>query len=166
MAKFILVVPTITFTAFADTTNFTNNAWSAIQGGTATQLVYCTEIFFGGQATASAPTYIQLARHSTVLATAALAAGASQEPNHPSTANLATMPLVATGATTQPQADVNAKLGSYAFNAFGGLVRKSWNFMEGPALLGNTASLGEMGLNAYTGSTSALLGHHWEYEPL
>lgn len=168
MAKWSFVVKTFTPTAVADTTNFTDAAHASIQGGSSTQLVNILEVFLGGQATASAPALVQLARHSTVGVTlTALAGPNSVEQYHPSTAVLAAPVLPFVASTTKPQADANAKLHDLSFNAFGGLIRKTWNPGEGPIILGNTASFGELGINGFTGSSaSALMGGHIEFEPL
>ena len=85
-------------------------------------------------------------------ATAALAAP-------PSTFNKA--------ATNKPQR--SATLGgllNLSFNAFGGIVR--WVAAPGEeiSMVGNTASLGEVSLSAFTGGTAGLLGAHMIYEPL
>ena len=166
MARSIFTVATFTPTAVADTTNFTDAAHMSIKGGSSTQSVEILEVFLGGQATASAPAIVQLARHSTVGATlTALAGPNSDEPSDPASAALAAPVLPFVASTTKPQADANAKLGNYSFNAFGGLVRKQWNPGEGPKILGNTASFGELGINGFTGSNaSATMGGHIEYE--
>lgn len=167
MARLVFVVPTWTPVAVADGANFTDAGHMSIQGGSATQRTNITEVYCGGGATASAPTLLQLARHSTVGGTlTALAGPNSQEPNDPATAALAAPVVPFIASTTKPQADANAKLSSFAFNAFGGLVRKQWNPGEGPSMLGASASFGELGLNAYTGGTPGVMGSHIEYETL
>jgi hypothetical protein len=52
-----------------------------------------------------------------------------------------------------------------SFNAFGGIVR--WVAAPGQeiGMLGNTASLGEISLSAYTGGTPGLMGSHFILEP-
>ena len=167
MARIIFTVPSWTPVAVADTTNMTDAGHVSIKGGSTTQVTNLLEVYCGGLATASANMPIQLARHSTVGATlTALAGPNSEEPSNPATAALAAPALPYVASTTKPQADANAKLGSYAFNAFGGLVRKQWNSGEGPSLLGNTASFGELGLNCFTGGTVGLMASHFEYESL
>lgn len=168
MARRIFTVPTFTPTAVADTTNFTDAAHMSIQGGSATQRVNILEVKLGGQATASAVGIIQLARHSTVGATLTALAGPNTDAaSDPATAALAapTVPFVA--STTKPQASATLKLGDYSFNAFGGLIRKTWNPGEGPSIFGASASFGELGINGFTGSSaSAAMGGHIEYETL
>ena len=167
MSRWTVVIPTWTPTAVADTTAFTSGGHVSIQGGTSTQRVNILEVFCGGAAAAGAPMFLQLARHSTVGATlTALAGPNSIEPRDPAATALANPPAPFVASTTQPQADANAKLDSFAFNAFGGLVRKTWNPGEGPIIQGNAASSGELGLNAFTGGTVGLMGSHIEYEPL
>jgi hypothetical protein len=167
MARRIFTVPTWSAVAVGDGSNFTDAQHVSIKGGSGTQRVMILELYCGGLGTSSAPSILQLARHSVVGATlTALAGPNSDEPSDPASADLAAPALPFVASTTKPQADANAKLGSYAVNLFGGLVRKQWNPGEGPSILGNTASFGELGLNAFTGSTTASLGTHFEYEPL
>lgn len=166
MARWSFTVPTWSCVAVADGAAFTDLQHVSIQGGSGTQRVDILEVYSGGLATASAPLILQLARHSTVGATlTALAGPNSVEQLDPATAALAAPVLPFVASTTKPQADANAKLGSYAFNAFGGLVRKQWNPGEGPSILGNTASFGELGLNGFTGTTTGSIGSHIEFEP-
>ena len=65
MAKRSVSIPTITPTATADTTALASNTYiAAIQGGSSTQKVTILEVYMGGQAAASAPTIMVLARAS------------------------------------------------------------------------------------------------------
>ena len=54
---------------------------------------------------------------------------------------------------------------NFSYNAFGGIVR--YNFEQGQefSILGNTASLGEASLSAFTGGTPGLTGAHILFEP-
>lgn len=165
MANLVFVVPSWTPVAVADTTNFTDAGHMSLKGGSSTQRTKIKEVFCGGVAGSSAPTLLQLARHSTVGATlTALGSGNSEEPYKTDTAALAAPVTPFIASTTKPQADVNAKLGSFAFNAFGGAIRKEWAPGEEPNMLGNAASAGELGLNAFTGGTPGLMGSHIVYE--
>lgn len=166
MARRIVTFANFTPTAVADATNITDGTHISIQGASATQVTEILEIFLGGLATASAPTVMQLARHSQVgTGSLTLSTGASDEQLDPATAALAApaVPFTA-AATNKPQSDSAARLGSYAFNAFGGLVRNKWNPSEGPKMLGASASFGELGLNAFTGGTPGAMGGHIIYE--
>jgi hypothetical protein len=148
----------------ADTTNFTDNGYHAIQGGSSTQRINIHEVYMGGQATASAPCIMQFGRDSTVGATLTAGRLAALDP---ATAALAAPPTAFVASTTKPQR--SATLGALlnlSFNAFGGIVR--WVAAPGEeiAMLGNTASLGELSLSAFTGGTPGLMGSHIILEPL
>ena len=54
-----------------------------------------------------------------------------------------------------------------SLNAFGGVFFWRANKIEEcPSVLGNTASLGEVSLSAFTGGTPGAIGTHFIYEPL
>lgn len=155
MARWSTVVPTWTPTAVADTTNMTDNGHHTLQGGSSTQRGELREVYLGGQAGASSPTYMVLGRTSTAGATLTAARLAALDP---STAALAAPPSPYVASTTKPQR--SATLGmllALSFNAFGGIVR----WVNGPdeviSYLGNSASLGELSLNAFTGGTPGAL---------
>jgi hypothetical protein len=167
MAKRSFKSATWTPAAVADTTNFSNQGFMALQGGSSTQSVWISEIFLGGQATSSAPSLMIVARDSTVGATlTALTTGESDAALDPATAALAAPVGSFTQATTKPQRSATLGLLNLSYNAFGGIVR--WVAYPGEELklLGNTASLGEISLSAYTGGTPGLTGSHIIYEPL
>jgi hypothetical protein len=69
-------------------------------------------------------------------------------------------------ATNKPQRSSTLHLLNLSFNAFGGIVR--WVAAPGEeiSMVGNTASLGELSLSAFTGGTTGLLGAHMIYETL
>ena len=163
MAKLSANVPTWTPVAVADTTNFTDAGYQAIQGGSSTQRSQISEVFMGGQAGASSPTIMMLARDSTVGATLS---GGLLAALDPASAALAAPPVGFTTATTKPQRSSTLSLLNLSFNAFGGVVR--WVAAPGEeiGMLGNTASLGEVSLSAYTGGTPGLMGSHIVLEPL
>lgn len=167
MAKRSLQLTTGTPTATADATNLVDNTYSGIiQGGSSTQRVNILEVMETGQAGASSPTIMQLARDSTVGATISLGTNTTDAALDAATAALAAPPLVGNVCTTKPQRSATLKLLNLAFNAFGGLVR--WVAAPGEeiSIVGNTASLGEVSLSAFTGGTPGLLGSHVVYEPL
>lgn len=164
MARWTAVIPTWTPVAVADTVAMTDNGHQTIQGGSATQRGELREVYLGGQAGASSPTFMVLGRTSTVGATLTAARLAALDP---ATAALAAPPVSYAVSTTKPQR--SATLGmllNLSFNAFGGIVR----WVNGPdeiiSYLGNTASLGELSLNAFTGGTPGLLGSHIVFETL
>jgi len=168
MAKWSFEVATWTPTATADAANLTNNSYMALQGGSATQRIDVSEIYMGGQATSSSPTFMTFSRDSTVGATlTALTTGQKNAALDPATAALAAAQQPFTAATTAPQRSSTLAGLNLSFNAYGGIVR--WTAMDPTEtfrLLGNTASLGEASLSAYTGGTPGLLGSHIVYEPL
>lgn len=164
MGRWATAVPTWTPVAVADTTNMTDNGHHTLQGGSATQRGELREVYLGGQAGASAPTFMVLGRNSTVGATLTAARNAALDP---STAALVAPPLPYVASTTKPQrATASGMLLNLAFNAFGGVVR----WVNGPdeiiSYLGNTQPLGELSLNCFTGGTPGLLGSNIVFETL
>ena len=161
MGKFSANVPSWTTEAVADTTSYTDAKYIAVQGVASTR-TQISEVYVGGQATSSAPQYLLLARDSTVgltalsgVRTAALDA----------TSSAATSLAVAfSTSTTKPQRSATLSLLNLTFNAFGGIVR--WVAAPGSeiSMYGATASLGEVSLSGFTGTTAGLVGGHIIYE--
>jgi len=165
MAKRSFKVSTFTPVAVADTTNFTDAGYMGLMGGSTTQRIDISEVYLGGQATSSSPSIMLLSRDSTVQATpTALSTGNSDAALDPATAALAAPPVAFVASTTKPQRAATLGLLNLSYNAFGGIVR--WVAAPGSeiSLLGNTASLGEVSLSAYTGGTPGLTGSHIIYE--
>jgi hypothetical protein len=165
MAKWSFKKSSWTPVAVADSVNFTDGGYMGLMGGSTTQRINIGEVFMGGVAGASAPSLIVLSRDSTVQATpTALSTGESNAALDPATAALAAPQVPFTASTTKPQRSATLGLLTLPFNAFGGVVR--WAAAPGyePALLGNTASLGEVSLSAFTGGTPGLMGAHFLYE--
>ena len=164
MARWGAVVPTWTPVAVADTAAMTDAGHHTIQGGTSTQRGELRECYMGGQAGASSPSIMVLGRTSTVGATLTALRFAALDP---ATAALGTNPTSYAASTTKPQR--SATLGmllNLSFNAFGGIVRWYAGPDEVISYLGNTASLGELSLNAFTGGTPGLLGSNMVIETL
>lgn len=167
MARWSFKVGSWTTAAIADTTGLTDNNHVALQGGSSTQKLIVSEIYIGGQATSSAPNYMLFSRDSTVGATlTALTTGQSNASLDPSTAALAAPPQPFVAATTDPQRSATLGLLNLTFNAFGGIVRWTAGLGNEIGILGNTASLGECSLSAFTGSTAGAVGTHIIYETL
>lgn len=167
MAKRSFSVTTWTPVAVADNTNYTDSGYMGLMGGSTTQRLTIQEVYMGGQATASAPCIMVLARDSTVQATpTALTTGQYDAALDPSTAALAAPAVSFVASTTKPKRSTTLTLLNLSFNAFGGIVR--WVAAPGEEIgvLGNTASLGEVSLSHYTGGTPGLMGAHIVYEPL
>lgn len=167
MAVRSFTVATFTTEAVADTVNYTNNKYMGLMGGSSTQRLIIKGVTVGGQAAASAPQYLLLARDSTVQATpTALTTGESDAALDPATAALAAPPVAFTASSTKPQRSATLKIKEMAFNAFGGRAEYWPAPGEEPSILGNTASFGEMSLSGYTGTTPGLIGASILYEPL
>lgn len=169
MAKRSVSHRTITPTATADATNLVDSTYPfALQGTSTTQKTNISEVFMGGQAAASAPTIMVLGRDSQI-GTGSLTADTTLNDAalSPATAALAS-PVTAynKAATNKPQRSTTLGcLLNLSFNAFGGIVR--WVAPDANSfisMVGNTASLGEMSLSAFTGGTAGLLGGHMIYE--
>ena len=169
MSIFVFAVPTFTPTAVADAANYTDAGYFGLMGGGTTQRIKIKELFLGGLATSSAPTIMLLARDSTVQATpTALATPNSSAPVDAAAAAYAAVPVAFVASTTKPQRSNSttvSKLGVFNFNAFGGLIRKEYAPGEEPTLIGNTASLGEISVSAFTG-TVGIMGGHLVFEPM
>ena len=166
MAKRIQSITTFTPTATADTANLVDATYTAIvQGGTTTQKVNILEIYQGGQAGSSTPTFMLLSRDTTIAVTVSQSAGGTDAPLDASTAALAAPAVVGSTANTKPQRSSSAHLLNLSFNAFGGIVR--WVAAPGEeiSIIGNTQPLGEVSLSAFTGGTPGLMGSHVIYEP-
>lgn len=167
MAKRIVSVTTQTPTATADTTNLVDATYPfLLQGGSATQRTNILEIYLGGQAGSSSPTFMVLGRDSTV-ATGTNTNGTGQTDAALDAATAALAAPAITGnsnATTKPQRSSTLHLLNLSFNAFGGIVR--WVAAPGEeiSVIGNTASLGEVSLSAFTGGTAGAMGAHMIYE--
>jgi len=169
MGKRVYSLSTVTPTATADTANLVDATYvGAFKGGSATQRTIIDEIVLTGQAAASAPTLMELARDSTVGTGAQT--GGNDAPLDPATAALAAPVGVGNAfATIKPQRDVAAQLLNCGFNAFGGIYK--WKSLavdrsDSPVLLGQAASFGEMSLSAFTGGTPGAMGAHIIYETL
>jgi hypothetical protein len=171
MARRIVSVTTITPTATADATNLVDATYPfLLQGGSAAQLNKIWEISINGQAaSSSSPTFMLLARDSTVATgTNTNGAGQTDAAIDPATAALALPALTGnSNATVKPQRSSTLHLANASLNAFGGVYFWRANRLEECfSVLGNTASLGEASLSAFTGGTPGAIGVHMIYEPL
>jgi len=172
MSVFAFAVGTITpGVGTADGSSLTTLTYMALQGGTGSQLSMIDEVYMGGQAASTAPMIMLLAHDSTVVGTpTALSSPNAVGPLHPS-AGVLTAPAVGaiTGGTQAIRSNsVSLPKKNFTFNAYGGMVRVSYaNTQDRMGILGNTASLGEVSLSSFTGSTSgAALGAHILFETL
>jgi hypothetical protein len=149
----------------ADNASLTTLNFMAIQGGTATQNSFVEEVYMGGQATASAPTIMLLGRDSTVgVGMVALTSPNSFGLTNPSGAVVTAIPVAfITASGTQPIRSNTVTLAkkNFTFNSFGGIVKASYqNTQDRFGIIGSTASLGELSLSAFTGTTTSTIGAH------
>ncbi|WP_291988323.1 hypothetical protein [Luteitalea sp.] len=145
------LIPTWTPVPVADTTAMTDGGHHTIQGGTSSQRCELRKVEIAGQAGASAPTILVLGRTSTVGATLTALRLAA---NDGSSVLIANPPVSYAASTTKPQRSATlGMLANLGINAYGGLL----HWFPGPdqriASIGNTASLGELSLNAFSGGT-------------
>ena len=166
MAKRSLSCATVTTAATADSSNLANTSYvGLIQGGSSTQKINVLEIMMGGQsASTSQPQIILLSRDSTVGATV-VAGGTTDASLDAATAALAAPPVTGNSATTLPQRSSTLHLLNFSFNAYGGMARWLAKDGEEVSIVGNSASLGEVSLSAFTGTTAGAIGGHIVYEP-
>jgi hypothetical protein len=165
MAKRSFASKGFTPVGVADTTNFTDAGYMALQGGSSTQRTFIREVNIQGLALASAPTPLVFGRDSTVGVTlTALAAPNSDGPLAPSTAALAAPAVPFVASTTKPKRDVAAAVLSLGVNAFGGIMYWVAAQSEEWQMYGATASFGESSLSCYTGGTPGLVLAHIIYE--
>jgi len=165
MARYSLSWATITPTATADTTNLVDSTYPCIlQGGSSTMRLRINEVYIGGATAAtSSPTKMVLARDSTVAAT--VSAGTTRNASMIAE-SVAPGTVAVTGhiATTKPQRSSTLHLLHLTFNAYGGIARWQARQDEEISVVGNTASLGEVSLSAFTGGTTGETDGHILYE--
>lgn len=162
MAKWAATYETFTPTTVSNATNFTDNGYFAIQGGTGTQRFDVYEIYLVGQSTVSGNMNSMVwTRDSTVGATlTALSSVQSQGALDPASVAPTSAPVAFSASTTKPQRSVSAAKLVLGFNPFGGVAR--WWVPAGSGaefkLLGNAASNGEASISCTTiGSPGAMM---------
>lgn len=157
MSKYATTVPSVTPTATADATNLADSTYAfAINGGSATMEIKYSEVNVQGEApSASTPTLWRFGRDSQVATGTITATTTRTGVIDASSVAPGTLPsIIQTAATNKPQR--SATLGHLiilSMNAYGGVLR--WVARQGEEIksVGNTASLGEMSLSAFTGGT-------------
>ena len=157
-----------TGTGTADNASLTTLQYMALQGGTSTQVNALDEVYIGGQAGSSSPVLFLLGRDSTVVGTpTALSTPNSNGPTGASAGVLTNAAVGAITGGTQAIRSNSVSLGKMTFtiNTYAGAMRCNYaNTQDRFQILGNTASLGEMSLSAFTGSTSSSVSSHFIYE--
>lgn len=168
MAKWVATYETFTPTTVSNATNFTDNGYFAIQGGTSTQRFDVYEIYLVGQSTvAGGMNSIVWTRDSTVGATlTALSTVQSNAALDPASVAPTSAPVAFSASTTKPQRSVSAAKLVLGFNPFGGVAR--WWVPAGSGaefkLLGNTASNGEASVSCTTIGTPGAMMASIQYE--
>lgn len=165
MARYSATWTSITPTATADTVALVDSTYPMIlQGGSATMRLNINEVYIGGEAAASSsPTIMVLGRDSTVAVT--VTAGTTRNALLDGSATApATLATVGHVATTKPQRSATLHLLHLSFNAYGGISRWQARYGEEISVVGNTASLGEVSLSAFTGGTTGATSGHVLYE--
>lgn len=170
MAKRIVAITTLTPTATADTTNLVDATYPFIlQGASSTQRTNIWEVMISGQASTTTPTFMLFARDSQIgSGSNTLGTGQTDAAMDAATAALAAPVVVGnSNATNKPQRSSTLHLMNLSLQAYGGVIR--WAALdptECPSIVGNTASLGEVSLSAFTGGTPGAIGAHCVYETL
>ena len=122
MSKRSFAVRTLTPTVSADDADLVDDThFGVLQGGSATQRNHVSEIMLGGQAGASAPTFI-VGGMNGLVATSIVVGIGEDAPLDGATAALAAPAVVGTSSAIEAQRD--ALLGhmlQLSFNAFGGI---------------------------------------------
>lgn len=166
MARYSYAVDSVTPTATADTANLVDSTYLGyLQGGNSTMRLNIAEVYMGGEAaSSSSPTVMRLGRSSTV-STGTATGGFSSQLDGSSTAPGTVARTGNAAATTKPQRSVTlGRLLNLSFNAYGGIVRWVARPGEEISVIGNTASLGEVSLSAFTGGTPGAISAHVLYE--
>ena len=145
--------------AVADTTNFTDNGYIAVQGGNTTMRIDFNEVYMGGLAAASAPAQMIVGFDSTVGATSLT--GVLSALLDSSAVAPGTVASAFSASTTKPQRSSTRQILQLGFNAFGGVVR--WVAPPGSefSIVGNAVSLGEVSLSSGSAGTPGLMSAHF-----
>lgn len=164
MAKWSALRQNWTPVAVADTTNFTDNGYFALQGGVAGQRLVVTEVLIGGLAVSAAASQLVLSRDSTVGATSL--SGGTLAAQDPATANLVNMPVQFSVSTTKPQRSSTLQLLALPLQGYGGIIKWTQDLPNGIGMLGATASFGELSISHLNQGTPALVSSHFIFEPI
>lgn len=157
MAKYSLTWQTITAVAVADNTNYTDAGYPFfLQGGSATMRLSVSELYIGGEDTASIANTTVFGRDNTVGATAI--SGCMNAVLDASNTAPGTLAVFGNTTTTKPKRSTTLHLLQLSMNSFGGVVR--WVAAPGSEISVVTATqpLGEASLSNVTG-TGKTSGH-------
>lgn len=167
MGRRIVAVTTQTPTATADATNLVDATFPFLmQGGSATQVNYIWEVSITGQAaSSSSPTFMILARDSTIAVTNSNGTGQTDAAMDVATAALAAPVLTGNTNTTKPQRSATLHLLNCSLNAYGGnFFWRANRVEECVKQVGASVNTGETSLSAFTGGTPGAIGPHLVYE--
>lgn len=124
-----------------------NSSYHGLRNAAVTDITAITEVFIGGEASASTPQRMALRRTSTVVSTPT---------------NVAPGPLSQGGgassqqqfvlATTGPTLASTTHIGTYAFNTFGGVIRLAMTPGQEPLSVGTTQPNAEFVLDSVSGT--------------
>jgi hypothetical protein len=167
MAKYSTYWSSISMVAQANGALTAANGYVAVRGGGTAMQIKLSEVYLGGEAAStSAPSIIILDRSSTVSVGAlSFTAGGTSLTDATATAP-ATLPAGGQSAvTTQPSRSSATQVLHLSFNAYGGIVRWVASPDQAITIYGSTtASVSELNLSAFTGSTTATNSGHFLYE--
>lgn len=163
MAKYALNFETKTMTPVAVNFDYTDNGYAfQLQGGTTTMRMKISELYMGGESTASLPTTFKFARDSTVAATSIT--GNFLALTDPSGTAPSSAPVQGSASTTKPRRSSTLHLLTPSFNTYGGVMRWVAHPDHEFIVLGNTASFGEVSLSSVTGA--GIISGHCIFEAL
>lgn len=149
---------TVTMVAVADNANFTDAGYAGfLQGGSSTMQLKISEVYMGGEDTASTPSTMTLGRDSTVGATG-ISGGFNAALDGSGTAPGTIAVFGNTTTTKSKRSTTLGRLLGLSMNSYGGISRWQARYGEEITTVGNTASLGEVSLSSITG-TPKLSGH-------
>ncbi len=168
MAKWAATYETVTPVTVSGLTNFTDNGYWAIVGGTATQRFDVYEIYLVGQSTVSGNmnSIVWTRDYVNGATLTALSSLQSQGALDPASVAPTSAPVAFSASTTKPQRGVvGAKL-VLGFNPFGGVAR--WWVPAGSGaefkLLGSSTPNGEASLSCTTIGTPGAMMATIQYE--
>ncbi len=165
MSKWTCLKTNWTPVLVADATNFTDEGYMALKGGTSTAVVYISKIYIGGLSTTQSPMPLVVAIDH-VIGTSSIS-GVLNNPVDRSAGVLTAGPSAFSTSTTKPQRSSTVQLWAPAMNAFGGIaVLSAIDPSHRISLLGNAADAGEISLSCANSGTPGAVSSHFEYEPI
>ncbi len=156
----ILAHSNCTITAFANTTNLTDNAYiGAVKGGSSTMAIKILEVSIVGlEQTNSRPIEMRLAYDSTVAATPS-GSTATDDAEQALSVDPGTLAVVGSGFSTKPQRSADY-IDVHGLNAYGGGWKWQADDRDPPMIYGTAVNVGEVSYSAaiVTGTSAAVSG--------